>query len=176
FSNIVNNSQWNLNILSLPTFDHLKAISLVIIFLAGAGYILFTIIGLNMVLYKNPSQKPLALKVLTAFGLPVAVVLGIIDLVYLVPFLAHIILLVVVITFKLYNNLFKLRMDTFLTFFFGCLVGAIITGAAAYKDIQKEEVLSKEKFARDRKSTRLNSSHVKIAYAVFCSKKKKRSE
>lgn len=148
FSNIVNNSQWNLNILSLPTFDHLKAISLVIIFLAGAGYILFTIIGLNMVLYKNPSQKPLALKVLTAFGLPVAVVLGIIDLVYLVPFLAHIILLVVVITFKLYNNLFKLRMDTFLTFFFGCLVGAIITGAAAYKDIQKEEVLSKEKFAR----------------------------
>src|SRR5690349_22659477 len=28
--------------------------------------------------------------------------------------------------------------------------------------------------ARDRKSTRLNSSHVEIAYAVFCLKKKKR--
>src|SRR5690606_40655461 len=28
--------------------------------------------------------------------------------------------------------------------------------------------------ARDRKSTRLNSSHVKISYAVFCLKKKKR--
>src|SRR5690606_41629491 len=27
--------------------------------------------------------------------------------------------------------------------------------------------------ARDRKSTRLNSSHVKISYAVFCVKKKK---
>src|SRR5207302_3478692 len=27
----------------------------------------------------------------------------------------------------------------------------------------------------DRKSTRLNSSHVKISYAVFCLKKKKRS-
>src|SRR6266511_3719400 len=27
--------------------------------------------------------------------------------------------------------------------------------------------------SRDRKSTRLNSSHVKISYAVFCSKKKK---
>src|SRR5690606_39771844 len=27
---------------------------------------------------------------------------------------------------------------------------------------------------RDRKSTRLNSSHVKISYAVFCLKKKKR--
>src|SRR5436309_13531699 len=28
-------------------------------------------------------------------------------------------------------------------------------------------------FPRDRKSTRLNSSHVKISYAVFCLKKKK---
>src|SRR5690606_7220273 len=79
FSNIVKNSQWNLNILALPTFDHLKAISLVIIFLAGAGYVLFTIIGLNMVLYKNPSQKTFALKVLVAFGLSIAVVLSFID-------------------------------------------------------------------------------------------------
>src|SRR5690625_2681292 len=30
-------------------------------------------------------------------------------------------------------------------------------------------------FARDRKSTRLNSSHVAISYAVFCLKKKKRA-
>src|SRR5436309_9892786 len=29
-------------------------------------------------------------------------------------------------------------------------------------------------FASDRKSTRLNSSHVKISYAVFCLKKKKK--
>src|SRR5690349_22569252 len=29
-------------------------------------------------------------------------------------------------------------------------------------------------FARDRKSTRLNSSHVEISYAVFCLKKKKK--
>src|SRR4249919_4026667 len=28
----------------------------------------------------------------------------------------------------------------------------------------------------DRKSTRLNSSHVKISYAVFCLKKKKKNE
>src|SRR3989442_2513274 len=28
-------------------------------------------------------------------------------------------------------------------------------------------------FARDRKSTRLNSSHVRISYAVFCLEKKK---
>src|SRR5690606_41960256 len=32
-----------------------------------------------------------------------------------------------------------------------------------------------ELLERDRKSTRLNSSHVKISYAVFCLKKKKRN-
>src|SRR5690606_40468234 len=32
------------------------------------------------------------------------------------------------------------------------------------------------KKAEDRKSTRLNSSHVKISYAVFCLKKKKTKE
>src|SRR3989454_5572871 len=31
-------------------------------------------------------------------------------------------------------------------------------------------------FARDRKSTRLNSSHLVISYAVFCLKKKKKHE
>src|SRR5690606_41384780 len=32
-----------------------------------------------------------------------------------------------------------------------------------------------ERDHRDRKSTRLNSSHVKISYAVFCLKKKKKT-
>src|SRR5690606_40421979 len=31
-------------------------------------------------------------------------------------------------------------------------------------------VLSRRQYGRDRKSTRLNSSHVKISYAVFCLK------
>src|SRR5690606_39639390 len=38
-----------------------------------------------------------------------------------------------------------------------------------FKFIQKDPNL-----IRDRKSTRLNSSHVKISYAVFCLKKKKK--
>src|SRR5690606_40456232 len=33
-----------------------------------------------------------------------------------------------------------------------------------------------EPLRRDRKSTRLNSSHVKISYAVFCLKKKKKKQ
>src|SRR5690606_41914087 len=40
--------------------------------------------------------------------------------------------------------------------------------------LQLEARLSKDQILQlDRKSTRLNSSHVKISYAVFCLKKKK---
>src|SRR5258707_5306176 len=38
--------------------------------------------------------------------------------------------------------------------------------------VQKREVVGPA--ARDRKSTRLNSSHANISYAVFCLKKKKK--
>src|SRR5699024_11408041 len=39
--------------------------------------------------------------------------------------------------------------------------------------LEKTAVEYAGKFNRDRKSTRLNSSHVSISYAVFCLKKKK---
>src|SRR5699024_11411364 len=42
--------------------------------------------------------------------------------------------------------------------------------AAAREEQRRRE----EEAARDRKSTRLNSSHVSISYAVFCLKKKKK--
>src|SRR5215475_10913719 len=49
----------------------------------------------------------------------------------------------------------------------------IATGAAAkYLGLPSEEKFR----GRDRKSTRLNSSHVKISYAVFCLKKKKKKK
>src|SRR5207247_3458200 len=37
-------------------------------------------------------------------------------------------------------------------------------------------IASKSRFGRDRKSTRLNSSHEWISYAVFCLKKKKKKK
>src|SRR5207302_6339296 len=42
--------------------------------------------------------------------------------------------------------------------------------------IQRIAVMRRAKQQRDRKSTRLNSSHVKISYAVFCLKKKKKNK
>src|SRR5690606_40988349 len=49
---------------------------------------------------------------------------------------------------------------------------------AAYAKINRGMVVRRHELeylaaSRDRKSTRLNSSHVKISYAVFCLKKKK---
>src|SRR5690554_7151877 len=40
--------------------------------------------------------------------------------------------------------------------------------------IAGKEVLGDMNITEDRKSTRLNSSHVRISYAVFCLKKKKK--
>src|SRR2546428_3461050 len=39
-----------------------------------------------------------------------------------------------------------------------------------------QSVASPREYQRDRKSTRLNSSHDQISYAVFCLKKKKKEE
>src|SRR5699024_11482394 len=50
----------------------------------------------------------------------------------------------------------------------------------AQKQAEQLETLEKEKGTlsdeKDRKSTRLNSSHVSISYAVFCLKKKKNED
>src|SRR3712207_7524301 len=46
----------------------------------------------------------------------------------------------------------------------------ILTGQGAYEAPERSRQLS------DRKSTRLNSSHANISYAVFCLKKKKKKK
>src|SRR5438067_9262113 len=47
-------------------------------------------------------------------------------------------------------------------------------GAAAARQGGRGDLLGREAAQGDRKSTRLNSSHVSISYAVFCLKKKKK--
>src|SRR5437868_13011069 len=44
------------------------------------------------------------------------------------------------------------------------------------RSIDATEGLPKRTLGKDRKSTRLNSSHVSISYAVFCLKKKKKKK
>src|SRR3989442_8167167 len=47
--------------------------------------------------------------------------------------------------------------------------------ARASRRRARERGRARRRPARDRKSTRLNSSHVRISYAVFCLKKKNKS-
>src|SRR5438132_9263940 len=62
----------------------------------------------------------------------------------------------------------------------GALTGAnniTIAGAYAYVTTDSELVIvGLNESVRDRKSTRLNSSHTVISYAVFCLKKKKKKK
>src|SRR3712207_8988606 len=59
---------------------------------------------------------------------------------------------------------------------FGLPVVTLVDTPGAFPGVQAEERGQAEAIARsDRKSTRLNSSHANISYAVFCLKKKKTS-
>src|SRR5690606_41633452 len=48
--------------------------------------------------------------------------------------------------------------------------------APSWRNAYQVATIGDHTFLRDRKSTRLNSSHVKISYAVFCLKKKTKKE
>src|SRR5699024_11690669 len=56
---------------------------------------------------------------------------------------------------------------------FGTLVNSILPPCASTISFEIESPNPAPPLSRDRKSTRLNSSHVSISYAVFCLKKKK---
>src|SRR5690625_6875158 len=58
----------------------------------------------------------------------------------------------------------------------GKINNCLIICPATLKTQWQQEIESFSHESSDRKSTRLNSSHVAISYAVFCLKKKKKKE
>src|SRR3712207_7495666 len=54
--------------------------------------------------------------------------------------------------------------------YYHLLQGVLVSGASSLRSPQHGGLFRK----KDRKSTRLNSSHANISYAVFCLKKKKK--
>src|SRR5438309_7607755 len=65
-----------------------------------------------------------------------------------------------------------MRDKTRILFSFCRLAG----GAGALRTLERATERAFHRGYRDRKSTRLNSSHSSISYAVFCLKKKKKKE
>src|SRR5699024_12770679 len=58
-------------------------------------------------------------------------------------------------------------------FVFSFVYGNALDAQKEYANFRLSQVLCDLNHMEDRKSTRLNSSHVSISYAVFCLKKKK---
>src|SRR5690625_2418571 len=67
---------------------------------------------------------------------------------------------------------FEAEMDTELALHFNAPVMAVVSAQGLTAEEASEAVELTRSNLRDRKSTRLNSSHVAISYAVFCLKKK----
>src|SRR2546426_7792131 len=70
-----------------------------------------------------------------------------------------------------YTTLFRSPSTCILTRSFG---SACARRISAFTDTVLHRPCPIRTFTRDRKSTRLNSSHLVISYAVFCLKKKKK--
>src|SRR5258707_3296650 len=73
-----------------------------------------------------------------------------------------------------YTTLFRSQTDSLCP---GCVKDAreaIFEGKKDWRDLMHEKVGEIKAQIIDRKSTRLNSSHANISYAVFCLKKNKR--
>src|SRR5258705_7222126 len=79
------------------------------------------------------------------------------------------------------TEIYTLSLHDALPISFGPQLPRILAGtspALAIDDLQAfglraPQEAARDKLTRDRKSTRLNSSHLGISYAVFCLKKKK---
>src|SRR5436853_2992902 len=67
-----------------------------------------------------------------------------------------------------YTTLYRSNVGLYLAM----LGSAIVAGIIIYESTQVAHSLYIASSSKDRKSTRLNSSHLGISYAVFCLKKK----
>src|SRR3712207_7435273 len=71
-----------------------------------------------------------------------------------------------------YTTLFRSRLP--LNYFDTRQRGDVLSRVT--NDVDNIQQALQQAFAQDRKSTRLNSSHANISYAVFCLKKKKHKQ
>src|SRR6266542_5714076 len=72
-----------------------------------------------------------------------------------------------------FHHIFFFFNDTATTEIYTLSLHDALPICAACRNCSDTRTWSRPRFIRDRKSTRLNSSHGSISYAVFCLKKKK---
>lgn len=143
---LMTNSQWTLDISSVPSFDWFKGISFFMLFLWGAIYVLISLTMFSLLLEVNPRKK-VYYKWIAILGLPIGALLLFFSVWSGVVWFIHLAFLVAIIHLELFKNAFKLGLDTFLTFFFACLVTAIIGGISTFQTEKSELIQSKTRFA-----------------------------
>lgn len=143
---LIFNSQWVLDIRSIPTFDLFKGLSILILFLWGSVYVLISL-TLFSLLFSLRKDKRIYYKYFVLLGLPVLLVSGYFDFWFAMAWLIHFIFLYSIVRFELFQNVFRLGLDTFLTFFYACLVTAGIIGVSTFQSERERLILSKTRFA-----------------------------
>ncbi|GMQ30840.1 ATP-binding protein [Algoriphagus confluentis] len=143
---LIFNSQWVLDIRSIPTFDGFKAISFLILFLWAGIYILL-VLTLFRVLGSVFPHSGASKRLLLVFGLPVLGLMFWFSFWWSVAWALHLIFIFSVVRFELYRNVFRLGLDTFMTFFYASLVMAGIMGVSTFQTGRESLVQSKMRFA-----------------------------
>ncbi|WP_035455739.1 sensor histidine kinase [Algoriphagus terrigena] len=144
--NLIFNSQWVLDIRSIPTFDWFKGLSFLILFLFGSVYVLLSLTLFNLLLSVR-KDKRIYYQYLLGIGLPILGIACYFSIWLGLVWLIHLFFLFSIIRFELFQNVFRLGLDTFLTFFYACLVTAIIMGISTLKSEKERLIVSKTRFA-----------------------------
>jgi signal transduction histidine kinase len=121
-------------------------LSFLILFLWGSIYVLLSLTLFSLLLSVR-KEKRVYYRYLIGLGLPVLIVASVFSFWLGVACLIHLIFLLSIVRFELFQNVFRLGLDTFLTFFYACLVTALITGISTFQSERERLVQSKIRFA-----------------------------
>lgn len=140
------NSQWVLDIRSIPTFDWFKGLSFLILFLFGSAYVLVSLTLFSLLLSVNPDKK-IYYTYLGVIGFPILGIALFFSFWLGLVWAIHLLFQFSIVRFRLFQNVFRLGLDTFLTFFYACLVTAAIIGVSTLDSERERVILSKIRFA-----------------------------
>lgn len=143
---LIVNSQWAMDIGAIPDFNKFKILSFFIVFLWGAIYVLLTLTMFSL-LFSLSSEKRFYYKWIGIVGFIVTVALFFFSLWSAIAWITHVLFLISVIRYELFSKVFKLGLDTFLTFFYACLITAIVCGISTFQTEKEELIQSKIRFA-----------------------------
>jgi two-component system, NtrC family, nitrogen regulation sensor histidine kinase NtrY len=143
---LIFNSQWVLDIRSIPSFDWFKGLSFLILFLWAAVYVLLTLTLFSILLQAKESKEPY-FKLISLFGGLFALGLFFYSFWLGLAWILHVVFIFSIVKYDLYRNIFRLGLDTFLTFFYASLLLAGIMGISTFQTERERLIQSKNRFA-----------------------------